>query len=385
MRQKVAVLLLPGSTMFETGIPAEALGYDWGEGPLYDVQVHAAGPVPLDGGAIVQPGGCLEEAATADMVVVPSTANLTGPFDPQVLELLRHTHDQGRRVVSICTGAFVLAAAGLLAHRSATTHWRRCGLLRRMYPDTLVLPDKLYVDDGVITGAGSTAGVDLCLYLIRQDHGVSAANAVARRLVVSAYRHGGQAQFAGPEPLQAEANWVADLSTWVHDRMETTLGVKDLAGAAGMSSRTLTRRFENELGSSPGRWLNSLRIDHSRRLLESTTLPIDVISTRCGYSSTTTFRTAFRRTVGISPSHYRRERQPSPAGHLAHTPGAAEAPTDHAPAGPPRPSQPALRSPDCAETDRPRLLSSDPDGPCPPASTPVGPPTGGLSDDNQPI
>lgn len=321
MSRKVAVLLLPGSTMFETGIPTEALGYDWGDGSLYDVAVHAAGPVALDGGVVVQPKGSLEDATESDTLIVPSTGDLTGPFDPEVLELLRQVHRDGRRVVSICTGAFVLAAAGLLAHRSATTHWRRCGLLRRLYPDTLVLPDKLYVDDGVITGAGSTAGVDLCLYLIRQDHGVSVANEVARRLVVSAYRHGGQAQFAGPEPLQAEAHWVADLSTWVHDRLETTMGVTDLAAAAGMSTRTLARRFEGELGSSPGRWLNGLRIDHARRLLESTTLPVEAVSARCGYSSTTTFRAAFRRIVGMSPSHYRRDRQPSPISHQAYTPG----------------------------------------------------------------
>ncbi|NNG41009.1 helix-turn-helix domain-containing protein [Flexivirga sp. ID2601S] len=313
MRQKVAVLLQPGSTMFETGIPGEALGYDWGEGALYDVQVHAETAVALAGGVVVQPTAPLDEAVEAHTLIVPSTGDLTGPFDPQVLELLRLAHARGKRVVSICTGAFVLAAAGLLAHRSATTHWRRCGLLRSMYPDTLVLPDKLYVDDGVITGAGSTAGIDLCLYLIRQDHGISAANAVARRLVVSAYRDGGQAQFAGPEPLHSDADWLANLSAWVHDRIEVSIGVKDLARAAGMSTRTLNRRFENEVGASPGRWLNGLRTDHARRLLESTAIPVDVISARCGYASATTFRAAFRRVVGSSPSHYRRERRHSPA------------------------------------------------------------------------
>lgn len=305
MAQRVAVLPTPGSTLFETGLPGEVLGVDWDGESLYDVRIHAApGPLTFDGGVTLTASGSLAEAVGADTLIVPGTSNRHGPYEPALLDTLRVAFEAGRRIVSICTGAFVLGAAGLLDGRSATTHWRHCAELRRTYPRTLVIPDTLYVDDLVVTGAGCSAGIDVCLHLVEADHGVTAANRLARNLVVSSHRPGGQAQFAGPEPLTAEAGWAADLEAWVRGQV-CALTVEDLASAARVSRRTLTRRFDRELGTSPARWLNEVRIRRAREILETTTLPIDIVSTRTGFSSSSTFRAVFRRVVGVSPLLYR--------------------------------------------------------------------------------
>lgn len=307
MSGRVAVLPTPGSTLFETGIPGEVLGFDWDGRRLYDVQVHArAGAMAFDGGVTVTAAGTLEEAADADTLIVPGTSNRTGPYDPTLLATLQRAFAAGHRIVSICTGAFVLGAAGLLDGRSATTHWRHCTELRRMYPQVLVLPNQLYVDDTVITGAGCSAGIDVCLHLVKEDHGATAATTVARNLVVSTHRLGGQSQFAGSDPLSAEAHWVSELESWVHSHREQLLTVDDLARTARMSRRTLTRRFDRELGTSPARWLCEVRIHQARELLETTEIPIDIVSFRCGFAAPATFRAAFRRTLGVSPGQYRR-------------------------------------------------------------------------------
>lgn len=308
MVHRVAVLPTPGSTLFETGIAGGGvLGVDWDGERLYDVLIRAgAERLALDGGVTLTVAGSLADAVDADTLIVPGTSHRVGPFDPALLTTLRDAHEAGRRIVSICTGAFVLGAAGLLDGRSATTHWRHCAELRGTYPRTLVLPDRLYVDDDrVITGAGCSAGIDVCLHLVKTDHGMTIANRLARDLVVSSHRPGDQAQFAGPEPLSPEANWLGDLEAWVVDQ-EDVLTVEDLAAAAHVSRRTLTRRFDRELGTSPARWLNAVRIRRARELLETTTLPVDVVSAASGFTSPATFRAAFHRVVGVSPGLYRR-------------------------------------------------------------------------------
>lgn len=162
----------------------------------------------------------------------------------------------------------------------------------------------MYVDDLVVTGAGCSAGIDVCLHLVKTDHGMSAANRLARNLVVSSHRPGGQTQFAGPDPLAVEAAWLEDLHAWVRDQV-CAVTVEDLASAAHVSRRTLTRRFDRELGTSPARWLNDVRIRRAQEVLETTTLPIDIVSARSGFSSPSSFRAAFRRVVGVSPFQYR--------------------------------------------------------------------------------
>lgn len=306
-RHHVAILALPGSTLFETGIALQALGFPWdGEDPLYDTALY--GPtegVQLNDGASLTGMRPLTQAMDTDTIIVPATTDLDGPYSEDLLDLLCDAQGTGVRIVSICTGAFILAAAGLLDGRTATTHWRHCELLAHRFPKVTVRGNCLYIDDEVITGAGSAAGIDLCLHLIRKDYGSTAANTVARNLVVSAHRPGGQAQFARHQPLLREASWISQLTAHVDDNITATLQLHDLAAVAGVSPRTLTRRFGEEVGESPAKWVVQRRVEHARTLLETTTLPLGVVAARCGFNSPLTLRISFRSIVGINPKDYR--------------------------------------------------------------------------------
>jgi transcriptional regulator GlxA family with amidase domain len=255
--------------------------------------------------------GCdhgLDDVARADTVIItPSTgASRTVPTD--VVDALRVAHRRGARLVSICTGAFVLAAAGVLDGLRATTHWLHTEELAARYPAVKVDADVLYVDEGqVLTSAGSAAGLDLCLHLIRLDHGAEAANTLARRLVVPPHRDGGQAQYVEALVPEAEgATAMAAILDWSIANLNRSLTVEDLARRAFMSPRTFARRFRESTGTTPLQWLLRQRIVLAKRLLETTDTPVELIALQCGFGSATALRTHFKRQVGISPLAYRR-------------------------------------------------------------------------------
>ncbi|PVG80885.1 AraC family transcriptional regulator [Nocardioides gansuensis] len=306
-RPTVAIPLVDGMTLFEIGMPLEALGYAWEResGPLYDVTLCGdRRGVRTNTGARLTPERPLSAVLESDTVLVPAVPP-AAPVGAPLLRALRGASQQGARIVALCTGTFALAEAGLLAGRRATTHWRHADVLQRMYPDIEVDGRALYVDDGVLTSAGCAAGLDLCLHLIRQDHGERAANAIARNLVIAAHRDGDQAQYVAAEPLDDEAGWLDQLREWLRERIDGPVSLAELGVAARMSPRTLARRFQQDVGTTPMRWVAGQRIAVARELLESTDLPIDRIGYQVGYGSPVSFRAAFVQAVGVSPRRYR--------------------------------------------------------------------------------
>lgn len=308
----VAVLAYEGMSPFETGIVTEVFGLPRPEleVPWYDLTVCAERPGPLRivGGATIDTRYGLDVFASAQTLIVPGVSDVRAECSPELVAALRLAHGRGARVVSICSGAFALAAAGLLDHRRATTHWQYAGLLRRRFPGVRVDPDVLYIDDGdVLTSAGSAAGLDLCLHLVRRDHGPSIANAVARRLVIAPHREGGQAQFIeAPMPNDLDDDRIAQTMTWVLSDLRQEITVEGLARRAHMSTRTYLRHFARCTGTSPIRWLITQRIQASLPLLEKTSLPIEEIARTVGFASPVTYRSHFVRAMHTSPSVYRR-------------------------------------------------------------------------------
>ncbi|HTN23626.1 MAG TPA: helix-turn-helix domain-containing protein [Solirubrobacteraceae bacterium] len=255
---------------------------------------------------IVAPAG-LGALRRADTIVVPGFWPHTRRPDDAVLDALRAAHARGRRVVSICTGAFALAAAGLLDGRRATTHWRYAAELAALYPAVDVDPNVLYVDAGaVLTSAGVAAGLDLCLHLVRLDHGAAMANSLARRVVVAPHRDGGQAQYI-ERPLRARADGSLEATRgWALARLAEPLSVAALARHACMSERTFARRFQAETGTTPLQWLLRQRVLAARELLETSTASIDDVAARCGFGTAVSLRAHFRRFVATTPTDYRR-------------------------------------------------------------------------------
>ncbi len=314
---RVAVLLLPPVVGFDAAIAPTLFSSatDADGDPLYDVVVCAPtrGPVASTTGFDVVPAAGPEVLATADTVVIPGTryapARLHGVLAPEeqaAFALIR----PGARLVSICTGAFVLAAAGLLDGRPATTHWKFADALRRLYPEVAVDENVLFVDDGdVLTSAGLAAGIDLCLHIIRSDHGAQVANAVARYCVVPPWREGGQAQFIDRQVPEPDHYSTAATREWAVGHLDEELTVQRLARHAKMSPRTFNRRFREETGQSPGTWVRRRRIDRARELLESRDLPVDEIARLSGLGSGGNLRHHLRRGVGMSPSSYRKTYQ----------------------------------------------------------------------------
>jgi AraC family transcriptional activator FtrA len=263
-------------------------------------------------GLRLKAGGGLDRLVTAGTVIIPGWEGIDVPVPQVLLTALRKAHSRGARLLSICSGAFVLAATGLLDGGRATTHWRYADEFRRRFPLVEVDPNVLYVDEGnILTSAGSAAGLDLCLHLVRRDFGPAIANQVARRLVIPPHRDGGQAQFLERpvEDLDARSQNRDSLSALL-DKIRRRLGdpwrVADLARHAVMSERTFMRRFRAITGLSPADWVTQARVDRARELLESTALPIDHIAERCGLGTPTTLRHHFRRKVGVSPAAYRK-------------------------------------------------------------------------------
>jgi transcriptional regulator GlxA family with amidase domain len=311
----VAVLALPDVVAFELGLPHRFLGgaVDAGDEPLYRVRTCTVdgGPVRTSAGYSVLPDHDAAILRTADTVVVPGimsgSAVTEGRLDPALAAALASCPPDVR-AVSICTGAFVLAAAGRLDGRPATTHWIRAERFRRFFPAVRLDPDVLYVDDGdVLTSAGNAAGIDLLLHLVRRDHGADVANRVARRNVVAPWRDGGQSQFSAPDVLADDPGpGTAATRAFVLDRLGEPLPLDRLAAHAAMSVRTFTRRFRAETGQSPHSWLATQRVARARRLLESTDLPVERIAADAGFGTAASLRQHLRAAIGVSPGAYRR-------------------------------------------------------------------------------
>ncbi|MGE0726385.1 MAG: transcriptional regulator FtrA [Alphaproteobacteria bacterium] len=307
---RVAVVAYDGLCTFEFGIAVEVFGLPRPEmGPdWYRFAVAAAEPGPLSaiGGIRVDADGGLERLKGVGTVVVPGWRDAAEPPPAALVDTLRGAHARGARLVSLCSGVFVLAATGLLDGRRATTHWRYAALLAERHPTIRIDPDVLYVDEGdMLTAAGSAAGLDLCVHIVRRDFGPRAANRVARRLVIPPHREGGQAQYV-ERPVPAREG--ARLSGLL-DRMRKRIGedwpVERIAREAAMSERTLMRKFRETTGASPGEWLIGERLAHARMLLEERRMPVERLAEECGFGSTDTLRHHFRRRFGVSPRSYR--------------------------------------------------------------------------------
>ena len=312
----VVALVYDGLCAFEFSCAAEVFGLPRPElGPQwyrFDTCSVKGSAVRGQYGMRMQATAGLDLLLGAGTVIIPGWQGIDVPVPPVLLDALRNAHAKGARLLSICSGAFVLAATGLLDGKHATTHWRYAERLRQRYPQIRVDPNVLYVDEGgVLTSAGSAAGLDLCLHLVRRDYGPAIANQVARRLVIAPHRDGGQAQFV-ERPVDArerrpgERESLPALLDKIRRRLNEPWRIADLARLAAMSERTFMRRFHAATGSSPADWITRARIDRARELLESTTLPIDHIAERCGLGTPTTLRHHFRKKVGVSPAQYRR-------------------------------------------------------------------------------
>jgi len=311
---RVAVLLLPPVVGFDATIAPLLFGEaadDDGQ-PLYDVVVCGLDtePVATTNGYGMVPAAGPEALATADTVVVPGTRFPSVRDDGMLTPAARAAVDSirpGTRMVSICTGAFVLAAAGRLDGRRATTHWKFAPDLRARYPKVDVDENVLFVDDGdVLTSAGLAAGIDLCLHVIRSDHGAQVANAVARHCVVPPWREGGQAQFVDRHLPVADDASTAATRAWASEHLDQDLTVERLAKHAHMSPRTFNRRFRDETGQAPGAWIRHRRVDRARELLESGDLSIDEVARLAGLGTGGNLRHQLRRGLGMSPSSYRK-------------------------------------------------------------------------------
>ncbi|WP_040765989.1 GlxA family transcriptional regulator [Tsukamurella sp. 1534] len=315
----VAVLLVEPIVGFDAAIPSLCFSEatDDADAPLYRVVTCSTdgGPVRAIGGYTITPEAGPEVLADADTVIVPGT-KIDGPrFEgtlPAELRAVLDTIRPGTRLVSICTGAFVLAAAGFLDGRDVTTHWKYGAQLRRLYPRVGLVDHVLFTDDGdVLTSAGLAAGLDLCLHLIRTDHGAAVANKVARHCVIPPGREGTQAQFVdAPVPARGPGSTVA-VRDWALRNLAENLGVERLARRAGMSVRTFNRRFREETGQTPGAWVLRRRLDHARELLEATDRPVDAVARDAGFGTGASLRAHLRRDTGMTPLGYRRVFRPA--------------------------------------------------------------------------
>jgi AraC family transcriptional regulator, transcriptional activator FtrA len=334
----VSVLAFDGMSVFEIGIVTEVFGLPRPEFdlPWYQLVICAEEPGPvrvLGGASLATPHG-LDAFAAAATLIVPGVPDVTADPSPRLVAALRRAHRRGARIVSLCSGAYALAGAGLLDGRRATTHWRYADLLRRRYPAVFVDPNVLYTDDGdVLTSAGSAAGLDLCLHVVRRDHGAAIANAVARRLVIQPHRDGGQAQFIEAPLARADDDRVARSMTWALAHLAEPITVDTLAGRAHMSPRSYLRHFARSTGTTPVRWLINQRIQASLALLETGNGTVEAIASAVGFDTAVTYRHHFHRIMRTSPTAYRR------AFHTGR-PGAGPA------VGPGAAAEPATTSPD---------------------------------------
>jgi len=308
----VAIIVSDGVSVFVLGVACDVFGYSWSAIlglPWYRSFVCAAapGPVTADSGfQLLAPHGLERVRSAGTVVMLP--VEPPGQVPDAIPEALRQAHARGSRIVSLCTGAFAVAAAGLLDGRRATTHWTECAELARRYPRVSVDPGVLFVDEGdILTSAGSAAGIDLCLHVVRQDYGSEIATQLARQLVVPPQRDGGQAQYIdAPLPDPGSSSLFADTLCWLQEHLGEPVTVEDLAARSAMSPRTFARRFAASTGTTPYQWLLRQRIQLAQRLLETTSLPIDSVAQKSGFSTAANLRKHFSRAVHTSPQAYRR-------------------------------------------------------------------------------
>lgn len=310
MLHSIACIAIPHMAPFEFGVICEVFGIDRTEhgGPTFDFHVVAAEPgvVPTKMGfdLVVHEG--LEAARTADLVAVPA-ALIDQEADPRVLEVIRQAVDRGAWVLSVCSGAFVLGQAGVLDGRRATTHWMYTDRLAERYPRTEVDPDVLFVQDGrIVTGAGTAAGIDAALHIVRTELGASAANVVARRMVVPPQRDGGQSQFIQTPVAECRSDSFAAVTEWMLEHLDEELTVDRLARTALMSPRTFARKFRAETGTTPNAWLNRQRLLRAQQLLEETELSLEEIARETGFGAAAVMRHHFVKVLQTTPTGYRR-------------------------------------------------------------------------------
>lgn len=315
MRHRVVVLCLDGLVAFDLTAPAQAfqLAAMPGGKPLYELSTCSpdGGAVRTTSGFSVTPAADLRALRRAETIVVPGYAAIFGPPPADALDALRAAARRGARLISICTGAFGLAHAGVLDGRRATTHWAWADELARRFPAVEVDPDALFVDEGeVLTSAGLSAGIDLSLHVIRRDFGVEAGERVARHMVAPPHRDGGQAQFFKPE-LPPSSGSLEPTRRWAAEHLDEPLDVATMSRHAGVSPRTFARRFRAETGTTPLQWLLAQRVLEARRLLEATDLPVEEIAWRVGFATAASLRDHFRRATATTPTAYRRSFQPA--------------------------------------------------------------------------
>ena len=317
MLRTVAALVLPSASPFEFATLCEVFGVDRSVDGVPPIELRVCGPeagrpLPTTVGASLVPEHGLEGLVGADLVAISATRQRE--FAPEVLDAVRAAAASGATLLTVCSGVFVLGAAGLLDGRRCTTHWMTVDELRARHPRAIVDPDVLYVDDGdVVTSAGTAAGIDACLHLVRRELGTAAATAIARRMVVPPQRDGGQRQYVELPIPECTADSLTPVLTWMLDHIADEHTVADLAGRAHMSERTFARRFVAETGTTPHRWLTMQRVLHARRLLEDTGLGVDEVAERSGFGSAALLRHHFRRIVGVAPADYRRTFADRPA------------------------------------------------------------------------
>ncbi|MEV7008120.1 helix-turn-helix domain-containing protein [Streptosporangium sp. NPDC051022] len=308
---RIVVLALPGFLLFDLAIPGQI--FDSGlrghaGGPRYDVSLCGLEPglVMSSTGVPVGVAHGVRALRAADTVIVPGKVSPEEPVAPEILAELRAAHARGARIATICTGAFVLAQAGLLDGRRATTHWANAARLAEVHSEIRVEPEVLYVDDGeILTSAGVAAGIDLCLHMVRTDHGVEIANHIARHTIVPPHRSGGQAQYIERPVPERVGGSLEATRLWLTEQLHRPVSLADMAAHAHLAERTFTRRFRAETGVSPLQWLQQRRLDHARRLLETTDVTVDVVAARSGFPSALALREHFRRVTGTTPGQYR--------------------------------------------------------------------------------
>lgn len=306
---RVALAVMPGSPIFELAVPCEVFGIDRPElsSPWYEFMVCPTNPnAAIAGGFVTASPSTLDDLVTADTIVIPACTNVHEHQPPELVEAVREAHRQGARIASICSGAFVLAEAGLLDGRRATTHWMHAAELARRYPEVIVDPAVIYAeDDGIHTSAGTAAAIDLCLELVRQDRGTTTANALARRMVTPPHRTADQAQYMLSPVENREVTSLSAVTEWALQNIAAPIRLRDMSERAHLSERQLSRRFLNAYGQTPGEWLARERLRHAQELLERTDCTVDVVASDSGFGTAAGLRAAFNRHLHISPTDYR--------------------------------------------------------------------------------
>ena len=310
MLRTVAAVVADGVAPFELGVVCEVFGLDRTDDGVPAIDFRVCGPVAGEPvrtsiGASLVPDHGLDALEDADLVAVPAL-RIRDEYPQEIVDALRAAHARGAVLLSVCSGAFLLAAAGLVDGRRITTHWRHTDELTARFPQVEVDPDVLFVDDGdIITSAGTAAGIDACLHIVRKEFGSAAANAIARRMVVPPQRDGGQRQYIDRPVPQCEEQSIRDVLAWMDEHLDEPQTVEDIARRAHLSARTFARTFVAETGTTPMQWLATQRVHRARTLLEESGLDLEEIARLSGFGSAALLRHHFRRAVGVPPTDYR--------------------------------------------------------------------------------